>query len=215
VVILRESPRDWVLVILVGSLTLLANLPSEYTDFLHIDRRYLLAGLIAVIVVALVRYLKFTFILVVAMLAIGANLPEELAKEFNVDTRVMMLGLIAVIIVSLSNKFLKLPVGLEKTGRSKSAHGAAALFNAILKGRIAVVQSLIAQGVNVNVKTVTGKTPLMAASYKGYSDIVQLLVEHGADPNMRDSTGDSAVRIAARAGFTRIVDQLKRAGAAA
>jgi ankyrin repeat protein len=80
-----------------------------------------------------------------------------------------MLGLVAMIVISLSNRLLKLPTGLEKSGRSKTAHGAAALFTAILKGRIAVVQSLLNQGVNVNVRTISGKTPLMAAAYKGYS----------------------------------------------
>jgi hypothetical protein len=214
-VVLKESTRDWLLVALVGLLALAANLPTELTESLHIDRRYLIAALLGVVGVALVRYLKFTLILVIVLLAIGANIPEDIAKEFGVDPQIMMLALLAMIVISLSNKFLKLPTGLEKSGRSKSAHGAAALFNAILKGRIAVVQSLIAQGVNVNIKTVTGKTPLMAAAYKGYSDIVQVLVDHGADANVRDSTGDTALRIAARAGFSRVIEQLKRAGAAA
>jgi ankyrin repeat protein len=115
-----------------------------------------------------------------------------------------------MIVISLSNRLLRLPTGLEKSGRSKTAHGAAALFTAILKGRIAVVQSLLNQGVNVNVRTVSGKTPLMAAAYKGYSDIVQMLLDNGADVVSKDGRGDTAEKIAERGGYTRIVELLKK-----
>jgi len=213
VVILKESPRDWGLVIVVVLLSLGANLPEQWTSFINFDRRYLLFGLIAVIGVALVRYLKFTLILVIVALAAGANLPADIANEFNFDPQISMLGLVAMIVISLSNRVLKLPTGLEKSGRSKTAHGAAALFTAILKGRIAVVQSLLSQGVNVNVRTISGKTPLMAAAYKGYSDIVQMLLENGADVNAKDGRGDSALKISVRGGYTRIVELLKKVGA--
>ncbi len=212
-VILKESPRDWLLVGVVGFLVVANNLPQEWTEFLSIDRRLLLAGLIGFVAVALIRYLKFTLLLVVILLAVGANLPDEIAKEFSIDPHMAMLGLVIMIVISLSNKILKLPTGLEQTGRTKTAHGAAALFTAILKGRIAVVQSLITQGVNVNVRTISGKTPLMAACFKGYSDIVQLLVDNAADTNAKDSKGDTALKIAMRGGYTRIVELLKKAGA--
>ncbi len=210
-VILRESSRDWGLVAVVGLLSLATNLPPAWTEYLHLDRRYFLGGLIAVVGVALVRYLKFTLLLVSVILAIGANLPEDVAREFSVDPQIMLLGLVAMIVISLSNRFFKLPTGLDKSARSKSVHGAAALFNAILKGRIAVVQSLLAQGVNVNVRTVTGKTPLMAAAYKGYSDIVQLLLDSGADAAVADHSGDTALKMAERGGFTRLADQIRKA----
>jgi hypothetical protein len=213
VVILKESPRDWGLVIVVILLSIGANLPHEWTDYFDFDRRYLLGGLIAVVGVALVKYLKFTLILVIVALAAGANLPADIAKEFGIDPQMSMLGLVAMIVISLSNRVLKLPTGLEKSGRSKTAHGAAALFTAILKGRIAVVQSLLNQGVNVNVRTISGKTPLMAAAYKGYSDIIQMLLENNADVNAQDGRGDSAIKIAVRGGYTRIVELLSKAGA--
>jgi len=213
VVILKESPRDWGLVIIVIFLSIGANLPHEWTDFINFDRRYLLGGLIAVVGVALVKYLKFTLILVIVALAAGANLPGDIAREFSIDPQISLLGLVAMIVISLSNRVLKLPTGLEKSGRSKTAHGAAALFTAILKGRIAVVQSLLNQGVNVNVTTISGKTPLMAASYKGYSDIIQMLLDNNADVNAKDGRGDTAVKIATRGGYTRIAELLKKAGA--
>ena len=211
-VILKESPRDWGLVIVVILLSIGANLPAEWTSAINFDRRYLLGGLIAVVGVALVRYLKFTLILVIVALAAGANLPADIAREFGIDPQISLLGLVAMIVISLSNRVLKLPTGLEKSGRSKSAHGAAALFTAILKGRIAVVQSLLNQGVNVNVRTISGKTPLMAAAYKGYSDIVQMLLDNGADVNAKDGRGDTALKISVRGGYTRIVELLKKSG---
>jgi hypothetical protein len=213
-VLLRETPRDWLLVALVALLTIGANLPAEWTEIVNIDRRIFIVGLIAVVGVALVRYLKFALLLVVVFLAIGANLPTEVAKEFGVDPQIMMIVLVAMVIVSLSNKIWKLPTGLDKGGRPASAHGAAALFNAVLKGRIIVVQTLLKQGVNVNTRTVSGKTPLMAAAYKGYSDIIQLLVEHGADASLRDVRGETALKMAERGGFSRAAQVLKAAGAA-
>ena len=198
--------------IVVILLSIGANIPNDWTNSINLDRRYLLGGLIAVVGVALVRYLKFTLILVIVALAAGANLPADIAREFGIDPQISLLGLVAMIVISLSNRVLKLPVGLEKSGRSKTAHGAAALFTAILKGRIAVVQSLLNQGVNVNVRTISGKTPLMAAAYKGYSDIVQMLLDNGADVNAKDGRGDSALKISMRGGYTRIVELLKKAG---
>ena len=201
------------LVGVVGMLVVLTNLPQEWTDFLSIDRHWLLGGLIGFVAVALVRYLKFALLLVVALLAVGANVPQSIAEEFNIDPQIAMLGLVIMIAVALSAKLFKLPTGLEQTGRTKTAHGAAALFNAILKGRIAVVQSLIAQGVNVNVRTISGKTPVMAAAYKGYNDIVQVLLDGGADVNAKDSRGDTALKISTRGGFTRVSESLRKAGA--
>ena len=212
-VLLRESSRDWLLVTLVALMAIGANLPEDLVDFVTIDRRYFIFGLIAIIGVALVRYLKFALLLVVVFLAIGANLPAEVAAEFGVDPQIMLIGLVSMVIISLSNKIWKMPTGLDKSGRSQSAHGAAALFTAVLKGRIAVVQTLLRQGVNVNTRTVSGKTPLMAAAYRGYSDIVQVLLEHGAEVKVRDARGDTALRMAARGGYTRVVDVLKAAGA--
>lgn len=212
-VVLKESSRDWAFVLVVALLAIGANLPTDLTDAISIDRRYFLIGLVAVVGIALVRYLKFALLLLVVFLAIGANLPTGLANEFGVDPQLMLLGLVAMVVISLSNRIWKLPTGLEKSGRPMSVHGAAALFTAILKGRIAIVKNLLKQGVNVNTRTVSGKTPLMAAAYKGYSDIVQLLLDSGADVRVKDARGDTALRMATRAGFTRIADVLKQAGA--
>ncbi|MFV1997325.1 MAG: ankyrin repeat domain-containing protein [Acidiferrobacterales bacterium] len=208
--ILRESSRDWLFVGIVALLALGTNLPEEWTQAFSVDRRYLLVGLMAIVGVSLVRYLKFSLILVVALLSMGANMPQDLAAKFGIDTNILLLALVAMIVMSLSNRLLKLPTGLEKQQGAKSTHGAAALFNAIVNGRLATVEALIAAGANVNVRTVNGTTPLMVASSKGYSDIVKVLLDHGSDPSARKSDGVSALAIAEHGGFSRTADVLRR-----
>lgn len=209
--VLRESSRDWLFVSIVALLALGANLPEEWLQGASIDQRYLLVGLMAIVGVSLVRYLKFSLILVVAILAMGANMPQDLAARFGIDTNILLLALVAMIVMSLSNRLLKLPTGLEKKQGSKSTHGAAALFNAIVNGRLATVEALIAAGANVNVRTVNGTTPVMVAASKGYSDIVKVLLDQGSDPNAKKADGVTALAIAEHAGFSRTADILRRA----
>jgi hypothetical protein len=211
VFILRESSKDWLFVAVVALLAIGANLPEKWAQIVSIDQRYLLVGLMAIVGVSLVRYLKFSLVLVVAILALGANMPADLAAKFGIDTNILLLALVSMIVMSLSNRLLKLPTGLEKQHGAKSTHGAAALFNAIVNGRLATVEALIAAGANVNVRTVNGTTPLMVAASKGYSDIVKLLIDQGADPRAKKSDGVSALAIAEHGGFTRTVDILRRA----
>ena len=213
-IVLKETSRDWILVIVIALMALGANMPSTVTDYINVDKRYFLAGLIAVIGVALVRYLRFTLLLSVVFLAIGANLPQDIAAEFGLDPQILLLVLIVMVVVSLSNRLFKLPVGVEKTKHLPSGHhGVTALFNAVLKGRTSVVQGLVNQGVNVNARTVSGKTPLMAAAHKGYTDIVQVLLSNNAEVNACDKHNDTALKMAERNGFTRTVDLLRQAGA--
>lgn len=77
--------------------------------------------------------------------------------------------------------------------RSSDAYGAAALFNAILKDRGSMVESLLRHKVDVNATNADGTTALMVAVSKGNADLVQLLMRHGADPRVRDSSGRSAL----------------------
>ncbi len=210
-----KSVSDWGMVIGVAVLSIGANQPTGLAQQWGIDRKYLLGGLICLVGVALVRYLKFTLVLVVAILAIGANLPTDMATEFGVDRHIMMFALIAMVVVSLASRFFKIPTGIEKRRVSSTRHGAVALFNAVSKGQVSVAQSLLKTGVNVNVKTLSGATPLMAAASKGYSDLTKVLMDGGADVHAKNSKGDTALSIAVRSGFTRTADMLKMGGARA
>ena len=209
-----KSITDWGMVIGVALMSFGANLSRELAESWGIDRRILLGGLVALVAIALVRYLKFTLVLVVAILAIGSNLPAGIAAEFGINRNIMTFALIAMVIVSLASRFFKmLPTGIEKQRPTTSRHGAMALFNAVARGQLSVAQSLVKTGVNVNVKTRDGTTPLMAAAHKGYSDLAKILVDCGADINARDRKGNTAMAIALRHGFTRTAELLKFDGA--
>ena len=188
-----------------------ANLPEGMAESWGIDRRFLLGGLVALVAVALVRYLKFTLVLVVAILAIGANLPGDIAREFGIDRHIMMFALIAMVVISLASRFFKIPTGIDKP-KSSGRHGAVALFNAVAKGQMSMAQSLLKTGVNVNIRTVDGTTPLMAAAKKGYSDLAKILMDNGADVHARDSKGNTALSIALSGGYTRTADLIKSVG---
>jgi hypothetical protein len=207
-----KSLTDWGLVLGVALMSIGANLPPGMAESWGIDRRFLLGGLVALVAVALVRYLKFTLVLVVAILAVGANLPGDIAREFGVDRHIMMFALIAMVVISLASRFFKIPTGIEKP-KASSRHGAVALFNAVTKGQMSVAQSLLKTGVNVNVRTVDGTTPLMAAAKKGYSDLAKVLLDNGADVTARDSKGNTALSIALSGGYTRTADLIKGVGA--
>ncbi len=207
--ILKESSRDRWLLGLVVIMSVVANLPESMTQQFAFDRKWLLFGLTVIVAVSLVRYVRTGLILVTAALVFGANLPTELAIRFGIDPTVLLYTLGFMVAIPLANRYLKLPTGLEPKQVAKTAYGAKALFHAVLKGNVPVVQSLIDSGVNVNVRTVSGKTPLMAAAYRGYTDIAQLLISAGADLRSMDREGNTALTVAQGKGYSRIVALLK------
>lgn len=107
-----------------------------------------------------------------------------------------------------------LPNGkMVEAPRDNNAYGATALFNAILKDRASMVQSMLKNGIDINVRTPDGTTPLMAAVTRGGLEIMQLLVSKGADVNAQNNAGETAYRIAVRSGFMPGVELLKAFGA--
>lgn len=114
----------------------------------------------------------------------------------------------------LSLKGQAVPLNLLPNGkrieapRSSSAYGAAALFNAILKERVHMVDSLLRTGVDINVRGSEGMTPLMAAATVGNTDILALLLDHGADPSMQSAQGETAMDIAQRYGHQGFAERL-------
>ena len=203
---------DILVFIMVILMSIAANMPEEYT--VGIDRRYLIAGLIGIVGVSLIMYLKFLLVLSVVVLAVGANLPEQIASELHINTTVMLFALVVMVVVSFANHFFNLPTSgsaQQKAANSASsnAHGGTALFGAIAKGRLPTVKALLTQGVSSNMKTKTGQTALMYAAYKGYGDIVQLLLDNGADLDAVDAKGKSALMFAQERGYTRVAELLK------
>ena len=98
------------------------------------------------------------------------------------------------------------------TPRDSSAYGATALFNAILKDRSSMVESLIKNGVEINAKTPDGTTPLMAAAARGNINIIRQLLAKGADTNITNNASETAYQVAVRYGFGPVAEFLKTAG---
>lgn len=203
-IILKESSKDIWLLLLVVLLALAANLPEDVASAYSIEKKYLLMALAGVIAVSILRYLRFTLVLMTVVLAVGANLPTELAARFNVDSSIMFFTLLVMVVIAAVNRFLNVVPDKPPPRLQNSIHGARALIKAISTGNVQHVQRLIQAGVNVNVATLSGKTPLMLAAFTGYSDIVQLLINAGAEIHARDREGNTAMSIADRKGFTRI-----------
>lgn len=109
-----------------------------------------------------------------------------------------------------------LPNGkIVEAPRDNNAYGATALFNAILKDRTPMVESMLKNGIDINVRTPDGTTPLMAAVAKGSLEIMQLLVAKGADVNVQNNVGETAYMLATRSAFAPGIALLKASGATA
>lgn len=68
-----------------------------------------------------------------------------------------------------------------------------ALFRAIQRGDIELVESLLRQGVPANLKTEDGTTALMLAARDSSPAVVKLLLKNGADPNQVNDRGVTAL----------------------
>jgi hypothetical protein len=64
--------------------------------------------------------------------------------------------------------------------------GVTYLHKAVISGLPEVVQILLANGLDLNVRTYKGLSPLSIAVVKKDLNMVNLLISHGADPNLRD-----------------------------
>ena len=203
--------KDFALVALVTMMSIGANLPEGTIAQFGIDQTYLLIGLVAVVAVSLVRYLKFTLILVIAILAVGANLPTDLAQEFGVDPHVMLFALFAMVATSFVNFIIRLPKGVKPIAQINSTHGSRTLCQAAAKGHASMVYSLISAGINPNYRDEKGELPLVVAARYGQALVVKLLLDNGADILGKDGTGMTAIEAANKAGFSQTALLLKNA----
>lgn len=87
-----------------------------------------------------------------------------------------MQGDIEIVRTTLSEK----PELLTQTDK----YGNSPLHLAAYKGHTDVVQFLILQGADVNVRNNFGGTALLVASYAGQTDVVKVLIANGADVNL-------------------------------
>ena len=188
-----------------------ASLPSSITDQFGVKIEYLLITLGAVVFVALLLYMRFTFFLIIVLLVIGANLPGQYAQALGISKVPLVLTLALMVGVSLINHVVKLiPSGLE---RDNSGEAQKALFYAIEKGNVVYAQKVLSMNFDPNMIADNGYTPLMYAAARGDAKMVDLLLRNGSDVNMMSKSGDTAIELALKTGFTEVADALKKARA--
>jgi hypothetical protein len=87
------------------------------------------------------------------------------------------------------------------------------VVSAVKQGRIDIVNSLVANGADVNVRDRDGWTALMRAACEGHTEIVHILMQAGADVHVKNDEGESALTLAREKGHTCIVNLLREGGA--
>ncbi len=206
---LKISKKEWILVFMVALIAILANLPESMLAGWGLSVHYLVITLVAVVFIALLLYMRFTFFLIIILLVIGANLPGQFAGSLGISKVPLILALALMVGVSLINHIVRLlPSGLEKDS-SKEAQKA--LFYAVEKGNMVYAQKLLNMNLDPNVKGPGGYTPLMYSAAKGHAGLVELFLRNGSDTTLVNDEGDSAVDLALRLGHSPIADLLKQA----
>lgn len=76
---------------------------------------------------------------------------------------------------------------------STDGNGMTALFYAVDRGHVDVVEYLLQRGINVNHTDDLGMTALHVAKQNGDRVSWELLVRHGGDVNIKDLDGEDAV----------------------
>jgi ankyrin repeat protein len=86
------------------------------------------------------------------------------------------------------------------------------VFDAVLKGDIATLKKLLAEGVAINAKGEDGYTALMAAASLGRGDMVKILLDANADLNAVNDDGLTAMQVASNNNHAEVVKLLSDAG---
>lgn len=100
----KQGVSERLIVGLVILISMGANLPDDLIDRWGVNRNYLLLGLIATVVVALLLYLKFSLFLVIVMMAVGTNLLGDVAARLIVSPTAMLIALVVMVGISLWKK---------------------------------------------------------------------------------------------------------------
>jgi len=102
----------------------------------------------------------------------------------------------------------------ESIAKAGGSDKDAQLIYAAKGGNLSAVQTLLADGADINAKdTIYGTTVLMWAAAKGHSEVVELLLEKGTEVNAALNDGRTALWQASWKGRTEIVKLLLTAGA--
>lgn len=91
--------------------------------------------------------------------------------------------------------------------------GCATIYTAARDGDLSTVQTLVAQGADVNAVNENGSTALHFAADKGRTEVVRFLLDHGASVNVKSKSGSTPLLLAARSGSLETVRLLLDRGA--
>jgi ankyrin repeat protein len=97
--------------------------------------------------------------------------------------------------------------------RVQQAKNTQSLLEAVKKGNIDLVKSLISSGANINAKDDRGMTPLHEAAYYGQREVAKVLIAKGANVNETDTAGQTPLHIAANFGAKFVPELLLANGA--
>ncbi len=211
-----------VILVVVSLMGFLANLPETYGGRL-IDRKLILASLIAVVVIAMFRYLQMLLLMVIVILSIGANLPADMAQALGISQLALLFALGSMVVITLANRIFNLLPTDSQSDAAQSSDTVVPDFDtfvpdlnnarqfmltAISKGDSAALRLLLAMNASINF-VLNGTTPLHLAAEKGYSNIVQLLLDHGADPHALNAERKTPLEVAlAKKKFARTTEIL-------
>ena len=98
--------------------------------------------------------------------------------------------------------------GPSQKSENKALHSAASNRN-----KTADVERMLANGVDVDSRDKTGRTPLYNAAGLGHTHTVELLIDYGADVNTKDNKGETPLHVAAQSGMPDIAKLLLDADA--
>ncbi|MBW2046754.1 MAG: ankyrin repeat domain-containing protein, partial [Deltaproteobacteria bacterium] len=101
----------------------------------------------------------------------------------------------------------------EKIDRREERFFRTALHYAATRGHRSIVELLLAEGADVNIRDWSGLTPLHYATIQGHNQIIELLIAGGADVNAKNIYGETSLQYAARHGRRDIVELLLEKGA--
>lgn len=195
---------------LVGAMALVANLPNKVLHSIGVDVGLLMAILGLMVVLALFLYLRFFFFLLYALLAIGANLPEKWAGALGITQGPLLIALIAMVVLSVFNYRAKvLPSGLEPKKRTQNPEATQVLLNAIERGNLPYVKTVLTMDFDLDTIDNEGMTPLMRAAQRGEFKIVQRLIKRGASSLLVGPSG-KASDVALQNNFPAVNEFLKK-----
>ena len=207
-IVKQQKIREWTLLGLVGTMALVANLPRHLLDSIGIEAGLMMGVLGLMVVLALFLYVKFFFFLLYALLAIGANVPEKWAAGLGISQTPLLVALIVMVAMSLLNYRVRmLPSGLEPKKRKQNPEAMQVLLNAIERGNISYVRTVLSMDFDLDILDDQGMSPLMRAAKRGDPRIVEMLVKAGASTLLTGPSG-KATDLALKNGFPAVMDYL-------